>query len=90
MIIEKSELKRIKQIAHHIKPEFNIGKEGITKSFIQSLQQAFNTKEVVKVKILDNCSEEIEVIKIKLFNDTGFIFVQKIGHVLTIYKPFEK
>ena len=90
MIIEKSELKRIKQIAHHIKPEFNIGKEGISKSFIQSLQQAFNTKEVIKIKILDNCSEEIDVIKIKLFNDTGFIFIQKIGHVLTIFKPFEK
>lgn len=88
--IEKSELKRIKQIAHHIKPEFHIGKDGVSKAFMDSLMQGFNTKEVIKVKVLDNCSEEIPVIKIKL-SDTkyGLTYIQKIGHVITLYKAFE-
>ena len=89
--IEKSELKRIKQIAHHLKPEFHIGKEGVSKAFMESLLQGFKTKEVIKVKVLDNCSEEIPVIKIKLSDEQyGLSYIQKIGHVITLYKELEK
>ena len=56
-----------------------------------SLIDGFNTKEVIKVKILDNCMEDVDNIKSKLNNPSiGLTFIQKVGHVITLYKPFEK
>ena len=86
-MLNKKEVKRLKSEAHHLKPELNIGKEGITNSFINSLHQAFNTKELLKIKVLDNCVEDFEHIKNTILESSDIEIIQKIGRTLVLYKP---
>lgn len=80
----------IKKLANHLKAEFNIGKEGISASFITSLYQAFQTKEILKIKKLDNCKIEKKEIVKSLEKNGDIRCIQIIGNVFTLYKEFDK
>ncbi|HEY0153666.1 MAG TPA: ribosome assembly RNA-binding protein YhbY [Longimicrobium sp.] len=41
----------LRALAHHLKPVVQIGKEGVTDASVRSAQEAFNTRELVKVKV---------------------------------------
>lgn len=38
--------------ANEIKPVVTVGKDGLTETVFDSLEQAFNTRELVKIKVL--------------------------------------
>lgn len=78
----------LKSLAHHLKPVVFVGKEGITDQTVRSLEEAFNTRELLKVKILEAAplaaregahalAERIE----------GAVAVQSIGRVGVLYRP---
>lgn len=73
-----------------LKPEVWIGKEGVTSGSITNIENTFNTKELVKIKIQEGCSvDKKEVAKI-VCQRTGSELVQIIGRTLLIYKPFSQ
>lgn len=42
---------QLRSLAHPLKPIFHLGKDGVTDSVLQSLSEAFNTRELLKVKV---------------------------------------
>ncbi len=76
----------LRKLAHDIEPIFQIGKEGITDSFLDGLDKALVKREIVKVHILETalldtkaaCNEVAE----KLRGEP----VQAIGNKFTIYR----
>ena len=71
-----------------LKPEVWIGKEGVTEGSITNIENTFNTKELVKIKIQDSCpSDKKEVAEI-IHKKTDAELVQIIGRTLLFYKPF--
>lgn len=48
----------LKKKAHELDPLVRIGKDGITDSLIQSILEAIDSRELLKVKILQNCEKE--------------------------------
>jgi RNA-binding protein len=40
--------------AHALKPELFVGKDGFSEPFLASLREAFNTKELLKIKLREN------------------------------------
>lgn len=42
---------QLRSLAHPLKPIFHLGKDGVTDSVVQSLSEAFNTRELLKVKV---------------------------------------
>ena len=42
---------QLRSLAHPLKPVFHIGKEGVTETSLRSLQEAFNGRELLKVKV---------------------------------------
>jgi RNA-binding protein len=42
---------QLRSLAHPLKPVFHIGKEGVTETSLRSLQEAFNSRELLKVKV---------------------------------------
>ena len=71
-----------------LKPEVWIGKEGVTEGSITNIENTFNTKELVKIKIQDSCpSDKREVAEI-ICKKTDAELVQIIGRTLLFYKPF--
>lgn len=80
----------LKGLAHNMEPLLRIGKDGISKNTIAELNDLLNSRELFKIKILDNNldskQEMIEEITEKLQCE----FVQFIGSKLTIYRQSEE
>jgi RNA-binding protein len=72
----------------HLKAEVWIGKEGVSDGTIQTIENSFNTKELVKIKLQDTSplkkEEAAEIIRQR----TNSEVVQIIGHTILIYRPF--
>jgi RNA-binding protein len=78
----------LKSLAHHLKPVLFVGKEGITDQTVRSLEEAFNTRELLKVKILESAPmrtrEGAEALAARI---EGAVAVQSIGRVGVLYRP---
>ena len=44
--------------AHHLDPIFQVGKGGVNDAMIKQLSEALEARELIKVRILDNCEED--------------------------------
>ena len=59
----------LKKKAHELDPLVRIGKDGITDSLIQSILEAIDSRELLKVKILQNCEKEKDEVLEELSNN---------------------
>ena len=51
---------------------------------------AFNTKELLKVRMLDTSPEDRETLRQRFSKLPGITLVQNIGHTYVLYKPLPK
>lgn len=89
MILELSgKQKRFLQaLGNSIKPIVSVGKSGVTENTLVSVRNAFNTKELIKIKIQDGCEELKEDVALKIHRGTEAALVQIIGKTILLYKP---
>jgi RNA-binding protein len=77
----------LRSAAHHLKPIFQIGKEGVTDSAIGAVQDAFNTRELLKVKVQEaaplSAREAGALLTERLDNVQH---VQTIGRTVVLYR----
>ena len=76
----------LKSIANTLKPITQIGKEGVTDSFISQLSDALEAREIVKVSILENSGLETKETASLVAKAARAEFVQAIGFKFTIYR----
>ena len=50
MLIDSSQRKKLKALAHHLKPVVNIGKEGVSDGVIHSISEKLEKNELIKIK----------------------------------------
>ena len=74
-------------MGNRLKPEVWIGKEGVSEGTAQTLLNSFHTKELVKVKILENCEADKKTVGQQLEELTDADVVQIIGNTILLYKP---
>ncbi|MCW4032309.1 MAG: YhbY family RNA-binding protein [Candidatus Bathyarchaeota archaeon] len=75
--------------ASTIKTKIWIGKEGITSTFIEQLNNQLKTNKLVKVKIQKNIleNEQIEEIAQKTAKDTNSNLIDIRGRTFSLFKP---
>jgi RNA-binding protein len=77
----------LRSLAHHLKPILQVGNEGVSDAFIRSLEEAFSTRELLKVKVLDTAPEGAhetgDAIAARL---SGAHIAQTIGRTLVLYR----
>lgn len=71
-----------------LKPEVWIGKEGITSGSITNIENTFNTRELVKIKIQESCPLDKKEVAEIICQKTDAELVQMIGRTLLLHKPF--
>ena len=79
--------------AHQLKPVVIIGKEGITENVIVSINNAFNTREMLKVKVLENAPETTKGCVDIILSDERMqetLLVQLMGRIITLYRKNDK
>ena len=50
----------LRSLAHDLDPVVHVGKEGITDPVLKSADNAFNTRELMKVKVLDGSPRDTQ------------------------------
>ena len=76
----------LKKKAHNLEAIVRIGKDGLNQNIIQSILDAIESRELIKVKILQNCEEEKTTIYSKLMDNKEFEVVGMIGRTIIIFK----
>ncbi len=77
----------LKSLAHPLKPLLHIGKEGVTGTVLESVREAFNTRELLKVKVLEAAPQSAQEIGAELaWHLAGVELVQVIGRTVVLYR----
>lgn len=73
--------------AHHLKALHHVGKEGITEAAVRAVQEAFNTRELLKIKVQEGAPltarEAGDVFAERV---PGAEHVQTIGRTVVLYR----
>lgn len=76
--------------AHHLKPIFQIGKDGLSEVWLDEVLKALDKRELLKVNILQNSLVEVEDVKEFIENNSDAQVIQTIGTVLVLFKKSDK
>ncbi|BDZ30728.1 ribosome assembly RNA-binding protein YhbY [Lactiplantibacillus sp. WILCCON 0030] len=73
--------------AHHLRPLFAVGKNGLTDEWLEQLVGALDKRELIKVNILQNSEVTLAEVQAAIEAKTAITVVQTIGRVLVLYLP---
>jgi len=80
---------KLRSQAHRLSPVVHIGNAGVTKALLTSILEAFNTRELIKVRILESAPAETRDIADTLRDAVeGSSVVQMIGRTVVLHRPF--
>mgnify|MGYP000753493497 FL=1 len=81
----------LRGLGQKLEPVVMVGKEGVTPTVVQSAREAIKKRELIKVRVLQNCMEEPEDAITVLAERADVNVVQVIGRNGLLYKRnFEK
>ncbi|MDO3409085.1 ribosome assembly RNA-binding protein YhbY [Saccharibacillus sp. CPCC 101409] len=72
--------------AHHLDAIFQIGKGGLNEQLVRHIGEAIETRELLKVSVLNNCTEEPKELGAELASAAEAELVQVIGRTIILYK----
>ena len=77
----------LKSLAHHLKPVVYVGKEGVSDSTVRSVEEALNTRELIKVRVQEAAPQDVREAGAELASRmAGLELVQTIGRVAVLYR----
>ena len=82
----KKQLSYLRGLGHHLSPVAMIGREGITDSVINSVEQVIIAHELIKVKIQNNCPLDKKEAATELSRRTRSTVIQIIGKIILLYR----
>ena len=83
--LTNAQRQHLRRLAHQIKPLVQIGKQGLTEGVRQTVDQALETHELVKVKFLD-FQDQKEELTDELIHTTESVLIGLIGNIATLYR----
>lgn len=90
MSISAQDKKRFRTIGHSLKPIVTVAQKGLTENIKAELNRALNDHELIKVKVAVESRESKEVLVKEIQSAVSAECIQKIGHVLLLYRPAKK
>ena len=79
----------LKSLAQDLEPVFQIGKSSVSPEVTSAITETFNTHELIKVTVLENCLDDVKEVAITVSERTRSELVQVIGRKFVLYKPFK-
>lgn len=73
-----------------IDPIVQIGKAGMTENIVKQADEALEARELIKLRVLNNCLDEPKNIAVIIAEETESELVQVIGRNLLLYRPSSK
>lgn len=76
----------LKSLAMTMDPVIHIGKSGVTPELVQSVEEAIEKRELIKLAVLKNCMEDPRGIADQVAQRTRSECVQIIGKKIVLYR----
>lgn len=89
MKLASNQRKYLESLANSMDPVVRVGKNGLEAKVVESISEAFNSRELIKIKILDSSPNTAEEVAEEAIKATKAIQVRIIGRTIILYKPFE-
>lgn len=78
----------LRSLAHDQDPLIHVGKEGLTDAVQQAIAEAFNTRELVTIRVLDNAPRAVRDIAEAVADGIDDVqVVRTIGGTALLYRP---
>lgn len=78
---------KLKSLAHRLKPILYVGKEGVTEATLRQIETAFNTRELLKIKVQDSAPDTADESGATIANRLDSVhLVQVIGRTVVLYR----
>jgi RNA-binding protein len=77
--------RKLKSLAHHLKPVVYIGRNGITDTVIEAADKALSAHELIKVKFIDFKDEKKSIIR-NIAENTDSVFIGIIGNIAILFR----
>ena len=86
MEITSRQRARLKSIASNYDTIFQIGKNAISDELIKQLSDALEARELIKIRVLENCGYSAKELAGEIGERTDSIVVQVIGTKIVLYR----
>lgn len=81
----------LRGLAQTTKPLFQLGKNGLSQTYFEQIEEAIEKRELVKINLLQTTDVTVdELANFLKQNDSRIEIAQKIGRTLVIYKASHK
>ena len=85
LALTNPEIRKLKAAAQRLKPILKIGKNGVTPQFLQSLEAAFASHELIKIRF-EEFKDEKKILARELATKTGSHLITVLGNVAVLYR----
>lgn len=86
-MLSGKEKRALRAQGNQLRTEIWVGKEGISEGTLKALENSFNTKELVKIKLQENCPLEKQEVADILCRKSRSELVQILGNTILLYRP---
>ncbi len=77
----------LRKLGHGLKPLVHVGSEGVTPALLASVEDAFNTRELLKVKVFQAAPEKARATADHIVTGLEDVHVpQTIGRTILLYR----
>lgn len=80
----------LRGLGNKMEPVVQIGKAGVTGSLIVQVVETLEARELIKMKVLNNCMASVREVADQIAAEAGADVVQTIGSKILIYKESEE
>jgi len=89
-MLSKTQKTYLKSLCNTLKPLVTIGKGGISENVVMSLDECLTAHELVKISVLDTCTDDFDELAFDLAAATEAEIVMKIGRKVTVFRKNTK
>lgn len=90
MTSSSQETKKLRAIAHKLKPVVTIAQKGLSETVCKEIDRALEQHELIKVKILAADRESRQAIAEEICREAKAERIQSIGNIAVLYRPANK
>ncbi len=80
----------LKGLAMTMEPVLQIGKSTLTPELCRAAEEAIEARELIKLSVLNNCTDDPKAMAEELAEATGSEVVQVIGKKIVLYRQARK
>lgn len=89
MTLTSKQRAHLRSLAHSLKPIVHVGLDGVTPALLRTVEEAFNTRELLKVKVLQGAPEGARETADRITEALDGVHVpQTIGRTIVLYRAF--